>query len=63
VLDYPLQQEKLVPCLASAYAFLLAFSKLDTYFGELKVDDTRLFQQLPEVSDALSLSLRIFNQQ
>lgn len=52
VLDYPLQQEKLIPCLASAYAFLSAFFQLDSYFAELKVNQTLLFQQLPEVSDA-----------
>jgi len=51
ILDYPLQQEKLVPCLATTYAFFVASMKLDTYFSQLKTNENVFLEQLPEVSD------------
>jgi NADH:ubiquinone oxidoreductase subunit 6 (subunit J) len=54
ILDYPLQQEKLVPCLATTYAFFVTFMKLDTYFGQLKTNENVFLEQLPEVSDVTS---------
>jgi hypothetical protein len=49
ILDYPLQQEKLVPCLASTYAFFYSFMKLEHFRAEILDTDTILFEQLPEV--------------
>jgi hypothetical protein len=54
ILDYPLQQEKLVPCLSTTYAYLIAFIKLDTYFHQLKTNESIYLEQLPEVSDPMS---------
>jgi hypothetical protein len=54
ILDYPLQQEKLVPCLATTYAFFVTFMKLDTYFSQLKTNENVFLEQLPEVSDVKS---------
>ncbi|CAF3578845.1 unnamed protein product [Adineta steineri] len=49
ILDYPLQQEKLVPCLSTTYAFLITFIKLDTYFNQLKMNEKNYLEQLPEL--------------
>ncbi|UJR20018.1 hypothetical protein I4U23_023152 [Adineta vaga] len=49
ILDYPLQQEKLIPSLSTTYAFLIAFIKLDQYFFQLKSNDDLYLQQLPEL--------------
>jgi hypothetical protein len=51
ILDYPLQQEKLVPCLSTTYAFVITFMKLDSYFHRLKTNAKVYLEQLPEVSD------------
>ena len=55
ILDYPLQQEKLVPCLATTYAFFVSFMKLDTYFSELKTNENAFLEQLPEVKAMIYL--------
>jgi hypothetical protein len=49
ILDYPLQQEKLVPCLATAYAFFHSFKKLENFRREILDNETILFELLPEV--------------
>nr|BAK02006.1 predicted protein [Hordeum vulgare subsp. vulgare] len=59
ILDYPLQQEKLVPCLASAYAFLVTFLSLNNYFNNLKTNETVFFRQLPELH-ALAAGLKAY---
>ncbi|CAF0733727.1 unnamed protein product [Adineta steineri] len=59
ILDYPLQQEKLVPCLATAYVFLVSFLKLDTYFNQLKTNKNVFLEQLPELH-ALSSGLKAY---
>lgn len=59
ILDYPLQQEKLVPCLSSTYAFLITFIKLDNYFNQLKKNAKIYLEQLPEVRNILPLPLKL----
>ncbi|CAF5071434.1 unnamed protein product, partial [Rotaria sp. Silwood1] len=59
ILNYLLQQDKLVPCLSTVYAFLIAFMKLDTYFNKLKTNDTVFLDQLPELH-ALSSGLKAY---
>ncbi|CAF1500184.1 unnamed protein product [Adineta ricciae] len=49
ILDYPLQQEKLIPSLSTTYAFLIAFIKLDRYFFQLKTNDDDYFRELPQL--------------
>jgi hypothetical protein len=49
ILDYPLQQEKLVPCLATTYAFFHSFEKLENFRAQILDNDSILFEQLPEV--------------
>jgi len=49
ILDYPLQQDKLVPCLATTYAFFFTFMKLENFRAAILDSDTILFEQLPEV--------------
>lgn len=49
VLDYPLQQEKLVPCLASTHAFFLTFMKLENFRKNILDNEIILFELLPEV--------------
>ncbi len=50
ILDYPLQQDKLIPCLSTTYVFLVAFMKLDTYFNQLKLNENIFLEQLLEVN-------------
>ncbi|CAF1385836.1 unnamed protein product, partial [Rotaria sordida] len=59
ILNYPLQQDKLVPCLSTVYAFLIAFMKLDTYYNKLKTNDTLFLDQLPELH-TLSSGLKAY---
>jgi hypothetical protein len=61
ILDYPLQQEKLVPCLSITYAFLIAFMKLDNYFNQLKSNTEVFLQQLPEVNNTMFVLKTLLN--
>ena len=56
VLDYPLQQDKLIPCLATNYAFYLSFMQLEKFRAEILSGETILFEQLPEVRRRLDRS-------
>ena len=48
-MDYPLQQEKLVPALATTYAFFLSYIRLEN-FRALSLDTEAIrFELLPEV--------------
>jgi len=49
ILDYPLQQEKLVPCLATTYAFFHSAQKIEKFRREILYNETILFELLPEV--------------
>ena len=51
VLDYPLQQEKLVPALATTYAFFLSYVKLEDFRALSLNPDAIRFELLPEVSE------------
>ncbi|CAF2817046.1 unnamed protein product [Rotaria sp. Silwood2] len=59
VLDYPLQQEKLVPCIATTYAFFYSFMKLENLRAQILDNDTILFEQLPELH-AISSGLKAY---
>jgi acyl-CoA oxidase len=59
ILDYPLQQEKLVPSLATTYAFFYSFKKLENFRAQILENDTILFEQLPELH-ALSSGLKAY---
>ncbi|CAF0812925.1 unnamed protein product [Adineta steineri] len=59
ILDYPLQQEKLVPCIATNYAFFYAFIKLENLRREILDSDTILFELLPELH-AVSSGLKAY---
>ncbi|CAF0936129.1 unnamed protein product [Rotaria sp. Silwood1] len=59
VLDYPLQQEKLVPCLATTYAFFYSFIKLENLRAQILDSDIILFEQLPELH-AISSGLKAY---
>lgn len=49
ILDYPLQQYKLVPCLATTYSFYCSFMKLETMRLTILAGETIQFDRLPEV--------------
>ncbi|CAF5190691.1 unnamed protein product [Rotaria magnacalcarata] len=49
ILDYPLQQDKLVPCIASTYAFFYSFMKLENLRAQILDGDIILFDRLAEV--------------
>ncbi|CAF1253259.1 unnamed protein product [Rotaria sordida] len=59
ILDYPLQQAKLIPCLSATYAFVITFMKLDNYFNELKTNEEIYLEQLPEIH-ALSSGFKAY---
>ncbi|UJR20063.1 hypothetical protein I4U23_023196 [Adineta vaga] len=59
ILDYPLQQEKLIPCLATTYVFLMSFLTLDNYCNQLRTNETIFLQQLPELH-ALASGLKAY---
>ncbi|UJR27411.1 hypothetical protein I4U23_008701 [Adineta vaga] len=59
ILDYPLQQEKLVPCVATTYAFFYSFIKLEDLRIQILETDTILFEQLPELH-AVSSGLKAY---
>ncbi|CAF0966451.1 unnamed protein product, partial [Rotaria sordida] len=59
VLDYPLQQEKLVPCIATTYAFFYSFMKLENLRVQILESDIILFEQLPELH-AISSGLKAY---
>ena len=50
ILDYPLQQEKLVPGLATTYAFFLSYMKLENFRALSLAPDAIRFELLPEVN-------------
>ena len=54
VLDYPLQQEKLVPCVATTYAFFASFIKLESLRVHILASENILFERLPEVGELFS---------
>lgn len=49
IIDYPLQQDKLVPCIATTYAFFTSFIKLENLRKEIIESENILFELLPEV--------------
>ena len=61
IIDYPLQQDKLVPCLSSTYAFIIAFLKLNNYFNQLNTNQKIYLERLSEVNNNLSFSFKLSN--
>ncbi|CAM4852807.1 unnamed protein product [Rotaria socialis] len=60
ILDYPLQQDKLVPCIASTYAFFYSFMKLENLRAQILDGDTILFDRLAELH-AVSSGLKAYS--
>jgi len=60
VLDYPLQQEKLVPALATTYAFFLSYMKLENFRAFSLDPEAIRFELLPELH-AISSGLKAYS--
>ena len=50
VIDYPLQQHKLIPCLSTNYAFFSSFMILEKLRVKILAGETIQFERLPEVN-------------
>lgn len=59
IIDYPLQQDKLTPCIATTYAFFASFVKLENLRKEIIESENILFEQLPELH-AVSSGLKAY---
>lgn len=59
ILDYPLQQNKLTPCIATTYAFFISFIRLENLRKEILESENILFEQLPELH-AISSGLKAY---
>ncbi|CAF0854889.1 unnamed protein product [Didymodactylos carnosus] len=58
ILDYPLQQDKLFPCLATSYAFICSFSRLNQIYENVMASKPdEILQQLPDIH-SLSAGLK-----
>ncbi|CAF0899456.1 unnamed protein product, partial [Didymodactylos carnosus] len=60
IIDYPLQQNKIFPSIATSYAFIFTFKKLQqTYNNMISSEQEEMLKQLPEIH-SLSAGLKAY---